>query len=141
MHIKNNILNLTSSLSATMVKIKSAVFNENVLMNLKNDLKEKENSTIPLEEYKDTIQEYEIIDEKISCEEGWYVLYCNTCKKVCHQKCKGPKEGLYSTNYGCDMISTFGSQCSECKCLDTAHSFNDNYTIKKAVKKDKKILL
>ena len=140
MHIKNNILNLTSSLSETMVKIKSSVYNENVLMNLKNDLKEKENSPIPLEEYEDTITESEVIDETFSCEQGWYVLYCDTCKKVCHNKCKGAKEGWHSSTYGCDMISTFGSKCSECNCLDTAHSFKNNYTIKKEVKKDKKII-
>ena len=38
------------------------------------------------------------------------------------------------------MISTFGSECSEFKCSDEAHSFKNNYTIKKEIKKDKKII-
>ena len=28
----------------------------------------------------------EVIDKEIKCESGWYVLYCNTCKKACHKK-------------------------------------------------------
>ena len=108
LHIKNNIINLISHLSETMVKIKSSVYNENTLIQLKLELKEKENSKIPSEEYEDTIIESEVIDEFKNCEEGWYVLYYNICKKVCHKKCKGPKEGWNSTTYGCDMISTFG---------------------------------
>ena len=106
-------------------------------MQLKH-LKEKENLKIPLEEYEDTIIETDVIDEVKNYEEGWYVLYCNTCKKVCHKKCKGPKEGWNSTTYGCDMISTFGSECSERKCYDEAHLLKNNYTIKKKIKKIKK---
>ena len=139
LHIKNNIINLTADLSETMVKIKSAVHNENVLTELKLELKEKENSTVPLEEYEDTIVESEVIDEVVNCEKGWYVLYCNACTKICHKKCKGSKEGWSSSTYGCEMISTFGSKCSECKCLDTAHSFKNNYTVKKDIKKNKKV--
>ena len=79
-----------------MVKIKSSVYNENTLIQLKLELKEKENSKIPLEEYEDTIIKSEIIDEVKNCGEVWYVLYYNTCKKVCHKKCKGSKEGWHS---------------------------------------------
>ena len=139
LHIKNNIINLTSYLNDTMVKIKSSIYNENILSKLKLDLKDKENSKIPLEEYEETIQESEVIDENHNCDEGWYVLYCDKCKKICHSKCKGSKEGWYSSTYGCDMISTFGSKCSQCKCLDTSHSFNTTYTTKKEIKKDKKV--
>ena len=81
-----------------------------------------------------------MINEVKNCEEGWYVLGGNTCKKVCHKKCKGPKEGWHSTTYGCDMISTFRSKCSESKFSNEVHSLKNNYTIKKEIKKDKKII-
>ena len=59
-----------------MFKKKSSFYNENTFIQLKLELKEKENSKIPLEEYEDTIIESEVIDEFKNCEEGWYVLYC-----------------------------------------------------------------
>ena len=139
LHIRNNILNLTTHLKDIMLKIQSALFNEKELSKMKNQFYELKNSEIPLEAYEDIIIESSVIDEEKKCESGWYVLYCNTCKKVCHQKCKGAKEGWSSSTYGCDMISTFGSKCSECNCLDTSHSFKDSYTIKKEVKNEKKV--
>ena len=139
LHIKNNIINLTKYLSDTMMKIKSSIYNENEIMKRKNQMKQLENSNIPLEEYEDTIIESEVIDEEIKCDNGWHILYCDNCKKVCHDKCKGSKEGWNSSTYGCTMIYTFSSKCSECNCLDTSHSFKDKYTVKKENKKEKKI--
>ena len=139
LHIKNNILNLTTHLKDIMLKIQSALFNEKELSKIKNQFYVLKNSKIPLEAYEDIIIESSVIDEEKKCESGWYILHCNNCKKVCHQKCKGAKEGWSSSTYGCDMISTFGSKCSECNCLDTSHSFKDSYTIKKEVKNGKKV--
>ena len=139
LHIKNNIINLTNHLRDTMMKVQSAMFNEKQLSEWKSELNILQNSDIPLEEYEDTIIESSVIDETKNCENGWYVLYCNFHNKVCHNKCKGSKEGWNSSTYGCNMISTFGSKCSECNCLDVSHSFNNSYIIKKEIKNSKKV--
>ena len=139
LHIKNNIINLTKYLSETMIKIKSAIYNENELTKEKEEMKKLENTETPLEEYEDTIIESEVIDEEKQCDSGWYVLFCDKCKKICHVKCKGSNEGWHSSTYGCEVIETFSCKCSECKCKDESHSFKSTYTVKKEIKKEKKV--
>jgi len=81
------------------MKIKSSIYNENKIMQRKNEMKQLENSKIPLEEYEGTIIESEVIDEEKKCESGWYILYYDNFKKVYHDKCKGSKEGWNSSTY------------------------------------------
>ena len=80
---------------------------------------------------KKNISEYEWVDEPLSS--GWYVLFCCTHDKICHRNCKGPKEGLHSSEYGCKKIGTFSRKCDNCDCHYSKHSFH-NY-----VKENKKV--
>ena len=139
LHIKNNIINLCSDLGNVMLEIKSNLYNKNLLENYQKKLKELENSDYPLKKVIDTIYESEIVEKEIQCESGWYVLYCKTHDRICHKKCKGKNEGWFSTTYGCSMISTFGSKCSECKCLDNKHEYKSSYKVKEEVKKKKEV--
>jgi hypothetical protein len=81
---------------------------------------------------KKNISEYEWVDEPLSS--GWYVLFCCTHDKICHRNCKGPKEGLHSSEYGCKKIGTFSRKCDNCDCHYSKHGFH-NY-----VKEYKKLL-
>ena len=130
LHIKNNIINLCGDLGNVMLEIKSTLFNRNELTKYQQKLRELEKSKYPLKKVINTINKSEIIEKEIKCDSGWYVLYCKNCNKACHGKCKGSKEGWFSSTYGCEMISTFGSKCSQCNCLDTSHEFKTSYKIK-----------
>ena len=133
LHIKNNIVNLCDQLNNIMVVIDAASKNQMKLIELQNDLQKYQESKVVPTPY--TIQEEytDVIDKEIRCDSGWYVLYCNNCNRVCHKKCKGSNEGWHSTEYGCNMISTLGHKCSECKCKDNKHRFRESYTIKEEV--------
>ena len=72
---------------------------------------------------KKNISEYEWVDEPLSS--GWYVLFCCTHDKICHRNCKGPKEGLHSSEYGCKKIGTFSRKCDNCGCHYSKHKFHD----------------
>ena len=139
LHIKNNIKNLCSNLGDIMLQIDSTLFNMDELSKYQAELQSLKSAKFPLKKVIDYIEESEIIEKEVKCETDWYVLYCDTCKKVCHGKCKGPKEGFYSSTYGCDMIGTFSSSCSECKCGYTSHKFLQSYKVKEEKKNRKEI--
>lgn len=42
----------------------------------------------------------------------WYVLYCCSCNRICHENCKGPNEGLHSDECSCNAIGIFSCKCS-----------------------------
>jgi GTP-binding protein EngB required for normal cell division len=56
---------------------------------------------------------------------GWYNLYCNSCNEICHDNCKGPREGFHSNEYGCRVIGTFSCKCSNCKSHYSKHEFRN----------------
>ena len=140
LHIKNNIKNLCSNLGNIMLQIDSTLFNMNNLSKYQAELKSLKRAKFPLKKVIDYIEESEIIEKEVKCDTDWYVLYCDICKKVCHDKCKGPKEGYYySDTYGCEMIGIFSSACSECKCYYTSHKFLQTYKVKEEKKNRKEI--
>ena len=89
------------------------------------ELKNKKESVYYME--KKTITEsyddYDWVDEPLSS--GWYVLFCCTHDKICHRNCKGPNEGLHSSEYGCKKIGTFSRKCNNCDCHYSKHSFHN----------------
>jgi GTP-binding protein EngB required for normal cell division len=140
MHIKNNISNLCGQLNDIMLEINSATFNQMKLLKLQSEYEKNAESKIPLIPYTVNESYTEIVDTEEKCESGWYVLYCNEHNKVCHKKCKGSKEGWHSSEYGCNVISTFGHECTDCGCLDEKHRFKDSYIIKKEVEKTRSVV-
>ena len=140
MHIKNNIINLCDKLNSIMVVIEAVTNNQIRLLELQKELTANAACAVGTIPYIVEVPYSEACDKEIGCESGWYVLYCNTCNKVCHKKCKGPDEGWHSSEYGCDMISTFGSKCSECGCLDNKHRFKDSYITKVLVTKYRQVV-
>ena len=140
MHIKNNIANLCTKLNNIMLVIDAATQNQIRLYDLTKELEQNSASEVGQIPY--TIQEpyEEIIDKEMKCDSGWYVLYCNTCEKVCHAKCKGSNEGWHSTEYGCNIITTWGHECTECGCKDVNHKFKDSYIAKEKVTKYKDVV-
>ena len=140
MHIKNNITNLCTKLNNIMKVIDAATNNQMRLLELQKKLEKNKECEVGQIPYTVNVPYDEVIDKEVKCDEGWYVLYCNTCNKVCHQKCKGPNEGWHSSEYGCNMISTFGSECSECSCSDNKHKFKDCYITKETVTKTKQVV-
>ena len=133
LHIKNNITNLCDQLNNIMVVIDAASKNQTKLIELQNDLQKYQESKVVPTPY--TVQESytDVVDREIRCDSGWYVLFCNSCNRVCHKKCKGSNEGWHKSEYGCSMISTFRAICSECNCKDEKHRFRESYTIKEEV--------
>jgi len=111
----------------------------NNLSKYQTELQSLKNAEFPLKKVIDYIEKSEIIEKEVKCDADWYVLYCDTCKKVCHDKCKGPKEGFSSSTYGCDMIGTFSSACSDCKCSDTSHKFLQTYKVQEEKKNREEI--
>jgi len=140
MHIKNNIANLCTKLNNIMLVIDAATENQIRLMNLTKDLEKNAESKVSQIPY--TIQEpyQEVVDKEVKCDSGWYVLYCENCNKVCHAKCKGKNEGWHSTEYGCNIITTWGHECTECGCKDDKHKFKDSYITKNKVTKYKDVI-
>lgn len=134
-HIKNNITNLCEDLNKIMIVIDAASKNQMKLVELQSELQKYQESKIVPIPY--TIQEsyIDVVDKEIRCDSGWYVLFCNSCERVCHRKCKGRNEGWHSSEYGCEMISTFGHKCSECNCKDVNHRFRESYMTKEEVTK------
>lgn len=133
MHIRNNITNLCDKLNNIMVVIDAATKNQIRLLELQKELAINAESEIAKIPYTVNEPYTEVVERSTSCEYGWYVLYCDTCSRVCHKKCKGPKEGWHSSEYGCKMIYTIGHKCSDCGCKDEKHSFKTTYTIKESV--------
>ena len=139
MHIKNNITNLCDKLNNIMKVIDAATNNQNRLIELQNQLEKNAECEVGQVPYIAEEPYDEVIDKEVKCESGWYVLYCNTCNKICHKKCKGRNEGWHSSEYGCTMITTFGSECTECRCKDVKHKFKDCYITKETVTKTKPV--
>lgn len=140
MHIKNNITNLCDKLNSIMLVIEAETKNQMRLLELQKELEKNAACKVNTIPYTEEEPYEDIVDKEIKCDSGWFVLYCNTCNKVCHKKCKGKHEGWHSTEYGCNMISTFGHECSECKCIDTNHRFKDSYITKETVTKMKPVV-
>lgn len=139
MHIKNNITNLCDKLNNIMKVIDAATNNQMRLIELQNQLKNNAECEVGQVLYIDYVPYDEVIDKEVKCDSGWYVLYCNKCNKVCHKNCKGPNEGWHSSEYGCTMITTFGSECTDCGCKDVQHKFKDSYITKETVTKTKQV--
>jgi len=140
MLIKNNITNLCDKLRDIMKELNAATKNQMRLLDLQKEFKEYAACKVGLIPYEVNEPYDEVIDREVNCDYGWYVLYCNSCRRVCHKKCKGPKEGWHSSEYGCKIISTFGSKCSECSCKDEKHRFKNCYTIKETSTKYRQVI-
>ena len=140
LHIKNNITNLCDQLNDIMIVIKSALNNQIQAMEFQKDYENCAESEIPLVPYEVPETYTEIIDKEEKCDSGWYVLYCKEHNKVCHKKCKGSSEGWHSSEYGCNIITTFGHECTECSCKDTKHEFRSSYIIKREVTKTRNVI-
>ena len=140
MLIKNNITNLCDKLRDIMNELNAATNNQMRLYNWQRELKENAECKVGLIPYQVNEPYDDIVCREVNCDYGWFVLYCKTCSRVCHKKCKGAKEGWHSTEYGCKIISTFGHKCSECGCHDSNHRFKNCYTIKETVTKTRPII-
>ena len=139
-HIRNNITNLCDKLKDIMVIIDAATKNQMRLLELQKQLEKNAECKVGQIPYEVDEPYEEVIDKEVNCDDGWYVLYCKNCNKVCHKKCKGPNEGWHSSEYGCTMITTFGHECTECKCEDKNHKFKNCYTVKETVTKTKQVV-
>ena len=114
-----------------------------ILMQKRDDKNEKKEKLKSLEKSENIIVEKPVV-EKIPHEEsyiehlssGWYVLYCNSCNKVCHDDCKGPEEGYHSDEYGCKMITIVKAICKMCGCHYKQHSFHDYIEKTRIVEKE-----
>ena len=139
-HIRNNITNLCDKLKDIMIIIDAATKNQMKLLELQKELAKNAECKVGQIPYEVDEPYEDVIDKEVNCDDGWYVLYCKSCNKVCHKKCKGPKEGWHSSEYGCTIITTFGHECTECKCKDENHKFKNCYTIKETVTKIKQVV-
>lgn len=81
-----------------------------------------------------------LLIKKLSVIKDGMPLYFNICQKACLKKCKGPKKGWHPSEYGCEIISTFGHECSDYKCKYKNHRFKDSYIIKENVTKTKDVI-
>ena len=127
--ITNYISNVCRDLSEVIKNLYISFKNRSYINELKTKLESKKES--PYRQITVTKQREEQYMETYSdyCSDGWYVLYCRSCCKVCHNDCKGPNEGMHSSEYGCDAIGTLSRKCSYCKCHYEKHSFR-NYVEK-----------
>ena len=139
-HIKNNIANLCTKLNEIMLVIDAATQNQISLLKLTNDLEKNAASEVSQIPYTVSEPYEEIVDKEKNCDSGWWVLYCDSCKRVCHAKCKGSNEGWHSTEYGCNIITTFGHKCTDCGCKDVSHKFKNSYIVKERVTKYKDVI-
>ena len=140
MDIKYNIINLCDQLNYIMTVIDAALKSQNKLNELQRDLlKHHENikTHIP---YISQEKYIDVVDKEIRCDRGWFVLFCNSCNKVCHKRCKGIKEGWQSSESGCILISQFSAKCQECGCRDTSHRFRESYLIKEKITKTRPVI-
>ena len=126
--ISNDINNISCDLEQSM-KLKQET---EELIKEQQNMRKSENVIEKRKVMKDK-KEYEWVDEPLSS--GWYVLFCCTHDKICHRNCKGPKEGLHSSEYGCKKIGTFSRKCDNCDCHYSKHSFHNYVKEKKLVTK------
>ena len=123
--ISNKIINICNELSDVINNITASLDNRKSLEEFKlryETQKESPYKQIQVKKTRPKVVEEKYIDYLSS---GWYVLYCTSCGKVCHHSCKGPKEGLHSSEYGCKTIGTLSCKCSNCDCHYSKHSFHN----------------
>jgi len=123
--ISNKIINICNELSDVINNITVSLDNRKSLEEFKlryENQKESPYKQIKVKKTRPKVVEEKYIDYLSS---GWYVLYCTSCRKVCHYSCKGPKEGLHSSEYGCKTIGTLSRKCSNCDCHYSNHSFHN----------------
>ena len=124
--ISNKIKNVCYELSNVIQKIKTSINNRNIINNYNEDYKKILASPYNKISVKKTEKKLvsKVCEQKLP--KDWYCLYCDSCKKECHHDCKGPHEGWwYSNTYGCKVIRTIGSSCSNCGCKYDEHTFHD----------------
>lgn len=139
MHIKNNITNLCDKLNNIMKVIDAATNNQMRLIELQKQLEKNAECEVGQIAYIVDEPYDEVIDKEEKCDSGWYVLFCNSCNKICHKTCKGPNEGWHSSEYGCNMITTIGGECTECHCSYSNHNFKNSYIKKETVTKTRPV--
>jgi len=138
--IRNNIINLCYELKDLMIHIDATTKNQIRHLELQKELEKNivcDLSQIPYEFEEKYI---DVEDREVKCNEGWLVLYCNNCNRVCHKKCKGPKEGWHSPRNGCFIISEINYNCTNCQCKEYDHKYRNHYIIKKDVTKTKIVI-
>ena len=122
--ITDNIINICHELGDVIKAMIASVKNRDNIEKYTTEMeKYKENKNVLKQETRYR-KEYRTETYKEYCDSGWYVLYCNTCNRVCHRNCKGSKEGFHSSTYGCDKIRTVRRNCVECGCHYEKHSFD-----------------
>ena len=138
MLIKNSIYNLFDKLYNIILVLETISQNIIRLISLLNEVEGYISSQKSIIQY--TFQEHfeEIVNKEIKCDSGWYVLYCNYCKKICHKKCKGMIEGWHSNLKGCFIISE-NDKCFDCKCGESKHKYKDSYIVKEKIFRLKKL--
>ena len=92
MLIKNNITNLCDKLRDIMNELNAATNNQMRLYNLQRELKENAKCKVGLIPYEVNEPYNDVECREVNCDYGWFVLYCKSCSRVCHKKCKGTKE-------------------------------------------------
>ena len=139
MLIKNSIYNLFDKLYNIILVVETISKNIIRLISLLNEVEGYISSQKSIIQY--TFQEHieEIVNKEIKCDSGWYVLYCNYRKKICHKKCKGMIEGWHSYLKGCFIISE-NDKCFDCKCGESKHKYQDSYIVKEKIIKTKEVI-
>ena len=130
--ISNKIFNVCHELYNVIQKISTSIRNRETIKNLKDkyeNMQESPYNKIPVNK---TETKYFTEDCQERLPNGWYCLYCNSCKKECHRDCKGPKEGWHRNEYGCKAIGTLSSSCSNCSCHYSKHNFHDYVWVTKS---------
>ena len=138
--IRNNIINLCYELKDLIIFIDATIKNKKRHLELQKELEKNIVCDINQIPYEFEEKYINVEDREVKCDEGWLVLYCNNCNRVCHKKCKGPIEGWHSPLKDCFIISEINHDCTNCKCKEIAHKFKNNYIIKKDVTKTKKVI-
>ena len=58
-------------------------------------------------------QNEEVMIKEIDTDSEKFILYCNTCNKICREKCKETKECLNYLEFGNSSSTYFGRECTE----------------------------
>lgn len=123
--ITNNITNVCNEIVDVIKDLTSSLKEKDFLNKLKFDLEKHKESPCAQKKVIKKREESYVETYKDMCSNGWFVLYCDDCKKVCHRDCKGPNEGLHSSEYGCNVIGTLSRSCSYCDCHYSKHTYHD----------------
>ena len=123
--ISNKIINVCSELNEVIKDLTCSLKNRRAINDLKQKLELQKESPYKQKEVIKQRPENYIETYKDYLSDGWYVLYCCSCDKICHRNCKGSNEGLHSNEYGCYAIGTFSCKCSNCDCHYSKHSFRN----------------